>query len=257
MVITGPSSSTLAARSTAALNRHGATPPVRTQQRAAEGRSATGRAARPGAAVMFAVEAPRHADRPPPPRDISGLSSTVATARAARVALLQSQALGSNSCSKRREPRQHVPETATVEATPLCGDGCGWSRAQGVGEVTERDPRGSFRHPAAYLERLESAAGTDPVAAGGEESWPRCSVIATHSNWSDGGSPIGDMAVAATRLGWYMVLTDHSGRLTVAKGSERGTATASSTWLRRSTKRWHRSASWAWRSTSSRTVGWT
>jgi putative hydrolase len=40
-----------------------------------------------------------------------------------------------------------------------------------------------------------------------------------HSDWSDGGSPIEEMALAAVELGHeYMVLTDHSPRLTVARG---------------------------------------
>jgi putative hydrolase len=40
-----------------------------------------------------------------------------------------------------------------------------------------------------------------------------------HSDWSDGGSPIREMAVAARDLGHdYLVLTDHSPRLTVANG---------------------------------------
>jgi putative hydrolase len=41
----------------------------------------------------------------------------------------------------------------------------------------------------------------------------------THSDWSDGGSPIAEMAAAARVLGHdYIVLTDHSPRLTVANG---------------------------------------
>ena len=41
----------------------------------------------------------------------------------------------------------------------------------------------------------------------------------THSDWSDGGSPIDEMARAARALGHeYVVLTDHSPRLTVANG---------------------------------------
>jgi putative hydrolase len=40
-----------------------------------------------------------------------------------------------------------------------------------------------------------------------------------HSDWSDGGSPIREMAEAARDLGHsYMVLTDHSPRLTIARG---------------------------------------
>ncbi|MGH8918304.1 MAG: PHP domain-containing protein, partial [Actinomycetes bacterium] len=41
----------------------------------------------------------------------------------------------------------------------------------------------------------------------------------SHSDWSDGGSPIEVMAVSAAGLGHqYLVLTDHSPRLTVAHG---------------------------------------
>src|SRR5438105_10968182 len=41
----------------------------------------------------------------------------------------------------------------------------------------------------------------------------------THSDWSDGGSPIEEMALTARDLGHeYVVLTDHSPRLTVANG---------------------------------------
>ncbi len=41
----------------------------------------------------------------------------------------------------------------------------------------------------------------------------------SHSDWSDGGSPIREMAEAAVALGHeYLVVTDHSPRLTVAHG---------------------------------------
>ncbi|RRO20764.1 PHP domain-containing protein [Saccharopolyspora rhizosphaerae] len=41
----------------------------------------------------------------------------------------------------------------------------------------------------------------------------------THSDWSDGGSPIAEMAATARWLGHeWMALTDHSPRLTVARG---------------------------------------
>ncbi|MDQ1738985.1 MAG: putative hydrolase, partial [Pseudonocardiales bacterium] len=41
----------------------------------------------------------------------------------------------------------------------------------------------------------------------------------SHSDWSDGGSPIEEMAVTAIELGHqYLALTDHSPRLTVANG---------------------------------------
>jgi putative hydrolase len=41
----------------------------------------------------------------------------------------------------------------------------------------------------------------------------------SHSDWSDGGSPLEEMAMTAVELGHdYLVLTDHSPRLTVAHG---------------------------------------
>jgi putative hydrolase len=44
----------------------------------------------------------------------------------------------------------------------------------------------------------------------------------THSTWSDGGAPIEAMAATAIALGHdYMVLTDHSARLTIAHGLNR------------------------------------
>jgi putative hydrolase len=71
----------------------------------------------------------------------------------------------------------------------------------------------------AYLEELRARA-VRPVVPGGE---PMRSILRgdlhTHSDWSDGGSPIHEMAETARSLGHqYMALTDHSPRLTVANG---------------------------------------
>jgi putative hydrolase len=86
------------------------------------------------------------------------------------------------------------PKTAAVAAEALAGD------------------------VPAYLQRLEEAAG--PLVDGGEAL--RSSLrgdLHTHSDWSDGGSPIEEMAVTGADLGHeYMALTDHSPRLTVANG---------------------------------------
>jgi putative hydrolase len=71
----------------------------------------------------------------------------------------------------------------------------------------------------AYLEDLEATPGPSPgvEAAGYLESLR--GDCHTHSDWSDGGSSIADMANAALSLGHdYFVLTDHSARLTVAHG---------------------------------------
>ena len=44
----------------------------------------------------------------------------------------------------------------------------------------------------------------------------------THSTWSDGGAEVHEMVAAARALGHqYMVITDHSARLTVAHGLDR------------------------------------
>jgi putative hydrolase len=70
-----------------------------------------------------------------------------------------------------------------------------------------------------YLVELEAAA-EGPVTGGG--SGLRALLrgdLHMHSDWSDGGSPIEEMALTAAWLGHeYAVLTDHSPRLTVANG---------------------------------------
>jgi putative hydrolase len=70
-----------------------------------------------------------------------------------------------------------------------------------------------------YLVTLEAEAD-GPVTAGGAtlRSLLRGD-LHTHSDWSDGGSPVAEMARTARDLGHeYVVLTDHSPRLTVANG---------------------------------------
>lgn len=69
-----------------------------------------------------------------------------------------------------------------------------------------------------YLQRLEMDAPpiADDALALRRALRGDCHV---HSDWSDGGSPIEEMARAAMDLGHeYMALTDHSPRLTVAHG---------------------------------------
>lgn len=70
-----------------------------------------------------------------------------------------------------------------------------------------------------YLRRLEATGGR-PVAEGGTEI--RLALrgdLHCHSDWSDGGSPIEEMAATARDLGHeYVALTDHSPRLSVANG---------------------------------------
>ena len=94
----------------------------------------------------------------------------------------------------------------------------------GIGEKTERVIEEALAGEVpAYLQRLE-AERPEPSAA---KSDPAAEALRgvlrgdchSHSDWSDGGSPIHEMARTARDLGHeYLVLTDHSPRLTVAKG---------------------------------------
>jgi putative hydrolase len=69
-----------------------------------------------------------------------------------------------------------------------------------------------------YLQRLRDEE--EPLVAGGLAM--RAAVkgdLHCHSNWSDGGSPVEEMMITARRLGHeYCAITDHSPRLTVARG---------------------------------------
>src|SRR5918911_4264237 len=96
----------------------------------------------------------------------------------------------------------------------------GLRQVKGIGErtaeVVEQSVTG--REPE-YLAALEATAA-GPLAEGGERL---CAGLRgdlhLHSDWSDGGSPIDEMARTAAELGHeYVALTDHSPRLTVANG---------------------------------------
>ncbi|GAP58837.1 DNA polymerase/3'-5' exonuclease PolX [Arthrobacter sp. Hiyo1] len=70
-----------------------------------------------------------------------------------------------------------------------------------------------------YLENLRRR-GAEPLVNGGHELNAELrGDLHSHSNWSDGGSPIEVMADAARILGReYIALTDHSPNLTIANG---------------------------------------
>ena len=99
-------------------------------------------------------------------------------------------------------------EAGTITEIPGVGKSTGAVIADAVrGVMPER------------LAKLE-AQHTGPLAAGGREL--RAALrgdLHSHSDWSDGGSPLEEMAFTAIELGHdYLVLTDHSPRLTVARG---------------------------------------
>jgi putative hydrolase len=89
----------------------------------------------------------------------------------------------------------------------------------GIGASTEKVVREAVagRTPA-YLQRLEDTAAPLADGGGGLRALLRGD-LHVHSDWSDGGSPIEEMAMTAMEVGHeYVALTDHSPRLTVANG---------------------------------------
>ncbi|MFD9125619.1 PHP domain-containing protein [Kitasatospora sp. NPDC059571] len=105
----------------------------------------------------------------------------------------------------------------SLPAGPLDADRA--ARLPGVGPVTAQViAEASAGDTPGYLAEAEERAG--PLAEGGEQL--RAALRGDchlHSDWSDGGSPIEEMARTARDLGHeWAVLTDHSPRLTVANG---------------------------------------
>jgi putative hydrolase len=94
------------------------------------------------------------------------------------------------------------------------------AKLPGVGDVTARCVAESLAgEEPVYLRRLADTVGTDLSGAAAALRSALRGDCHLHSDWSDGGSPIEEMALAAVELGHeYMVLTDHSPRLTVAHG---------------------------------------
>ncbi len=91
---------------------------------------------------------------------------------------------------------------------------------KGIGDVTARCIAESLAgEEPVYLRRLLATDGTDTSEAALEIRKALRGDCHLHSDWSDGGSPIEEMALAGAQLGHeYLVLTDHSPRLKVARG---------------------------------------
>jgi putative hydrolase len=90
----------------------------------------------------------------------------------------------------------------------------------GVGEKTERViVQALAGERPSYLAQLEKLTPSPDEGPGAEIRALLKGDCHTHSDWSDGGSPIAVMAAAARDLGHdYIALTDHSPRLTIANG---------------------------------------
>ncbi|APE20052.1 MULTISPECIES: PHP domain-containing protein [Streptomyces] len=113
----------------------------------------------------------------------------------------------------------HTAADAVRELPPGPVDSARVARLRGVGPVTaEVIAQASSGAVPSYLARLQAEA--DPGAlAGWDLAAASTGDCHLHSDWSDGGSPLEDMADAALALGHrWAVLTDHSPRLTIAHG---------------------------------------
>ncbi len=98
-----------------------------------------------------------------------------------------------------------------------------WTELAGIGPKTAAVITAAVAgETPAYLTELIEQAGE--IGSGGAELRAQLrGDLHTHSNWSDGGSPIDEMMRTAARLGHeYCALTDHSPRLTVANGLSAG-----------------------------------
>ncbi|HET8662039.1 MAG TPA: PHP domain-containing protein [Micromonosporaceae bacterium] len=106
-----------------------------------------------------------------------------------------------------------------AELARLAADGV-LRTVPGVGDVTARCITESLAgEEPVYLRRMLATEGTDLDEQAARLRSALRGDCHSHSDWSDGGSPIEEMALAAAELGHeYLVLTDHSPRLTVAKG---------------------------------------
>ena len=95
-----------------------------------------------------------------------------------------------------------------------------WGTVAGLGPKTAGIIRESVAgEQPSYLAQLREQ-GAAPLADGGAALRDQLrGDLHCHSTWSDGGSPLEEMMITAQALGHdYLVITDHSPRLTVARG---------------------------------------
>jgi putative hydrolase len=77
-------------------------------------------------------------------------------------------------------------------------------------------------NPSSYLTKLDADTQVATTPDGQAVMATLKGDLHVHTDWSDGGASITDMAEAAAALGHsYLAITDHSGRLTVARGLDR------------------------------------
>lgn len=112
-----------------------------------------------------------------------------------------------------------VVESLTPEQRDRYGRTDTWTALSGIGPKTAAVIAQAWAGQVpAYLSEVKASA--QRIGEGGRELLAALrGDLHTHSDWSDGGSPIGEMMRRAALIGHeYCALTDHSPRLTVANG---------------------------------------
>ncbi len=99
----------------------------------------------------------------------------------------------------------------------------GLRRLPGIGDTTAKAVvEALWGEAPSYLAALEGRSHAEIGDHANELKKQLVGDCHSHSDWSDGGSPIAEMAGAARDLGHrYLALTDHSPRLTVAHGLDK------------------------------------
>ena len=135
--------------------------------------------------------------------------------------LLERQNASSYRVKAFRRAADTIRATAPDEVVTRAAQGT-LTALPNIGDTTAAVITESVHGQPSYLTTLEtepwpgSDLGVDPLYALARGD------LHTHSDWSDGGSPIAEMAQTARALGRsYIALTDHSPRLTVAHGLTR------------------------------------
>ena len=90
---------------------------------------------------------------------------------------------------------------------------------EGIGDSTARLITGALKGDSSYVDKIEAETQVKVTDEGARYLAALKGDCHLHSRWSDGGATIEAMARTARGLGHdYMVLTDHSPRLTIAHG---------------------------------------